>query len=72
MTDPAIVERRIRIGATSHDDSSWSCVVWVWVLAPLWLELPVVILYFAVSSRIAAWIAALRAARSGRRGMTPR
>jgi hypothetical protein len=45
---------------------------WVWVLAPLWLELPVVILYFAVSSRIAAWIAAWRVARSGRRGMAPR
>jgi hypothetical protein len=27
MTDPAIVERRIRIGAISRDDSSWSCVV---------------------------------------------
>jgi hypothetical protein len=31
---------------------------WVWVLAPLWIGAPVVIL--------------LRVARSGRRGMTPR
>jgi hypothetical protein len=44
---------------------------WVWVLAPLWVGLVAVILCIAAGITIAT-IAALRAARSGRRGMTPR